>query len=173
MQRLTWPGKIPDASDATERHHAHCNESGRAVTAARIILASALFVLAGLAGPAMAAEDGKISVEFNDLQSSDGGCRAVFVLHNGLDAPLDDFALRIVSFDGEGRAKLFLSLEVGALPVGKTRILRFDLGAEVACEDIGRIVLDDVIRCEAPDMGPPECLAAVSHSSRTEVPFDY
>jgi hypothetical protein len=140
---------------------------------ARAIVASAVFALFGLAGPAMAAEDGKISAEFNDLQPAENGCHAVFVLHNGLDKPIDDLGLRIVSFDGDGHAKLFLTLEVGSLPVGKTRILKFDLGADVACDDVSRIVLDDVTSCEAADMGPPQCLAAVSLSSRAEVPFDF
>lgn len=136
-------------------------------------IVGALAVVIGFAGPAFAAEDGKISIEFNDLQQAEVGCRAVFVLHNGLDKSFDDLALRIVSFDGAGHAKLFLSLDVGALPVGKTRILRFDLGADVACEDVGRIVLDDVTRCEGPEIDPPQCLAAVSLSSRAKVPFDF
>lgn len=142
------------------------------MTAMRMMAAWALSGLIGLASAATAAEDGKISVEFNDLQAAESGCRAVFVLHNGLEQPLEDLALRIVSFDSEGHAKLFLSLEVGALPVGKTRILRFDLGADVVCDDVSRVVLDDVIRCEAPEMEPPQCLDALSLSSRAKVPFD-
>jgi len=138
----------------------------------RMMVVSALYILVGLPGVATAAEVGKISVEFNDLQPAGNGCRAVFVLHNGLEKPIEDLALRIVSFDGEGHAKLFLSLEVGSLPVGKTRILRFDLGADVACDGVSRIVLDDVTSCKAADMDPPQCLAAVSLSSRAEIPFD-
>jgi len=38
---------------------------------------------------ANAAETGKIEVEFNSLQPSDAGCRAVFVVHNGLTDTLD------------------------------------------------------------------------------------
>ena len=142
------------------------------MSAIRTIFAWAFCIQIGMAGMVAAAEDGKLSVELNDLQAADEGCRAVFVLHNGLDKALDALALRIVSFDAAGHATLFLSLEVGAMPVGKTRILRFDLGAEVLCGDVSRIVLDDVVSCDAPDMGAPECLAAVSLSSRADVPFD-
>lgn len=138
----------------------------------RAICALAFCLQFGVAGLATAAADSKISVEFNDLQPADRGCRAVFVLHNGLDKELDKLAMRIVSFDKEGHAKLFLSLEVGTLPVGKTRILRFDLGADVMCDDISRIVLDDVISCEAPEMGPAQCLAAMTLSSRVKISFD-
>lgn len=126
-----------------------------------------------LAGAAIAAENGKLSVEFNDLQQAESGCRAVFVLNNGLDKALENVTLRVVSFDESGHATLFLSLDVGAMPVNKTRILRFDLGAGVACDKVSRIVLDDVTSCEGPEMGPAECLTAISLSSRAGAPFDF
>ena len=59
---------------------------------------------------AAAADPGQqIAVEFNDLQQVGAGCRAVFVLNNGMGKPLEEVALRVVAFDGKGRATLFLS----------------------------------------------------------------
>jgi hypothetical protein len=116
---------------------------------------------------------GKIAVELNDLQQSDSGCRAVFVLNNGLDKAFDKVTFRVVGFDGKGHATLFLSFDFGALPVGKTRILRFDLGDKVACSDVSRLVLDDVTACSGPGVEPGECLAAVALSTRASVPFDF
>jgi hypothetical protein len=118
-------------------------------------------------------EPGKIAVEFNDLQQAEGGCRAVFVLNNGLDKPLTKLALRVVAFDKKQHATLFLSLDVGALAVGKTRILRFDVGEGVACDTIGRLVLDDVTSCEGEGANPATCLAAVSLTSKAGVSFDF
>jgi hypothetical protein len=135
--------------------------------------AAGLAIAAALGGPSLAAEAGKISVEFNDLQQSDAGCRAIFVLNNGIEKPLDKVTLRVVAFDQEAHARLFLSLDVGALPAGKTRVLRFDLGADLTCKDVGRLVLDDVTSCEGANVGPKECLAAVSLSSRAGAPFDF
>lgn len=136
-------------------------------------LAAGAVALAMMSASATAA-DGRISVEFNDLQAADGsGCRAVFVLNNGLEQPLDKLALRVVAFDKEQHAKLFLSLDVGALPVGKTRILRFDLGEGLACDGIGRLVLDDVTACAGGAATPASCLATVALSSRAGVPFDF
>lgn len=138
--------------------------------ARRLALAGAMASVAAGAS----AETGKIAVEFNDLQAADAGaCRAVFVLNNGLDQPLDKLALRVVAFDKEQHATLFLSLDVGALPVGKTRVLRFDLGEGVACDTIGRLVLDDVTTCEGGGASPASCLAAISLSTRAGVPFDF
>lgn len=141
------------------------------MTATRTLVAAA--ILAAFAAPVNAAEPGRIAVEFNDLQAGDAGCRAVFVLNNGLETPLAKLALRVVAFDKEQHATLFLSLDVGALPVGKTRIVRFDLGEGVACDTIGRLVLDDVTSCEGIGLDPAACLAAVSLSSRAGAPFDF
>lgn len=136
-------------------------------------LASAAFAAAciGLAQVAGAAEEGKISVEFNALQPSDDGCRAVFVLHNGLDTAITAFALRIVAFDKNEQAALFLSLDVGALPVDKTRVVRFDFGGGLACGEVSRLVLDDVIGCEGEKLDPATCLPLITLSSRANVPI--
>lgn len=139
----------------------------------RTIAAVVLALSGAITGTALAAESGKLSVEFNELEQAEIGCRAVFVLNNGLDKALDNVTLRGVSFDDSGHARLFLSLEVGAMPVNKTRVLRFDLGSDVACDTVGRIVLDDVTSCEGPEMGPAECLAAIALSSRAGAPFDF
>lgn len=135
----------------------------------RIALAA---LAAAFAMPAPAAEPAKIAVEFNDLQPADDGCRAVFVLNNGLDTPLDELTLRVVAFDKDQHATLFLSLATGALPSGKTRILRFALGEGVACDGISRLVLDDVTACNGAGVDPSTCLAAISLSSRAGLPFD-
>ena len=129
--------------------------------------------LALCAAAARAAEGGKIDVEFNSLQPSEVGCRAVFVLHNGLGGALDKLTLRVVAFDGQRRANLFLSLEVGELPANKTRVLRFDLGKDVACTDVSRLVLDDVIACGGGDMNPAKCLASLNLSTLAGVPLDF
>jgi hypothetical protein len=139
----------------------------------RALLAALAALATGSGAPPEAAEAGKITVEFNDLQQSEAGCRAVFVLNNGLDKPLDKVTLRVVAFDAENHAKLFLSLDVGALPIGKTRVLRFDLGPDLACKDVSRIVLDDVTSCEGAEMAPPACLAVIALSSRAGAPFDF
>jgi hypothetical protein len=140
----------------------------------RAMIAGLAAVWLAASPAALAAEAGRIAVELNDLQPGDkGGCRAVFVLKNDIGKALDKMTLRVVTFDGKGKASLFLSLDVGPLPAGKTRVLRFDLGDKAVCADVGRMVLDDVTACEGAGMGPPACLAAIALSSRAAVPFDF
>ena len=139
----------------------------------RAVAAGIAALLLALPGPSLSAEGGRIAAEFNDLQQTEAGCRAVFVLNNGLDKALGKVTLRVVAFNTDKQAKLFLSLDVGNLPVGKTRVLRFDLGDGLACKDVGRLVLDDVTSCEGAEIGPTECLAALSLSSLAGPPFDF
>jgi len=72
-----------------------------------------------------------------------------------------------------GEEGTFLSLDIGTLPAGKTRVVRFDLGDGLACADIGRLLLDDVTNCQGGDLTPATCLQAISLSSRASVPIDY
>ena len=127
----------------------------------------------GCSGAAVAADKQTIQIELNDLQTADKGCQAVFVLHNGLKVPIDKMTLRVVSFDAKGHAKLFMSLDVGQMASNKTRVLRFDLGPDIPCDNLSRFVLDDITTCEIADTKPGECLAAAELSSRASIPFDF
>ncbi len=138
----------------------------------RIVL-GVLFASLTLVNSFASAQEQKIDVEFNELQQANSGCRAVFVLHNGLAATLDALTLRVVAFDTEGHADIFLSLDVGTMPTNKTRVLRFDLGNKVECKSIGRLVLDDVTSCKGTGVDPAACLNSVALSSRAGVPFDF
>lgn len=139
------------------------------------IFVLAYAMLAGLmAGPAAYADvPGKLAIELNDLQPADAGCRAVFVLRNGLGTALDKLTLRIVAFDGDAHATHFLLLDVGAMPAGKTRVLRFDLGAGSSCAKVSRLLLDEVTACSGTGVVLADCMAALSLSSRARLPLDY
>jgi hypothetical protein len=126
-----------------------------------------------VSGDVVAADKGKIAVELNDLQPVDKTCRAIFVLNNLTGKILDKLTFRVVVFDAKMHARLFLSLDVGLLPIRKTRVLRFDLGEGLACKDVGRLVLDDVTSCTGADMGQGDCLSALDLSTRASVPFDF
>lgn len=123
--------------------------------------------------PALAGgPSGKLTLELNDLQWTEGSCRAVYVAHNALDRAVDSLTLRIVAFDRKGKASLFLTLNIGAMPIDKTRVLRFDLGKMATCGDLSRIILDDVTECTGTGLSPSTCLPMIVPSSRTDVPFD-
>ena len=70
------------------------------------------------AGAAVGAENGKIAVELNDLQQADGGCRAVFVLNNGLGKALDKVTFRVVTFDAKQHGHVLARIEHSAFHGG-------------------------------------------------------
>jgi hypothetical protein len=133
-------------------------------------IAAALITIA-FAGSA-SAQERKLSVELNDLSTGAGPCKAVFVLNNGLNAAIGKLTMRLVAFDKQGRALRFVALDAGALPEKKTRVLRFDL-TEQSCDDLGRVVLDDLPACDGNGLDPASCLSSLAVSSRTGLDLAY
>lgn len=132
-----------------------------------------LLALADCSVAFAAAEKQAIQIELNDLQPADKGCQAVFVLHNGMAASIEKMTLRVVAFDVKGHANLFMSLDVGQMVPGKTRVLRFDLGSDVPCQSLSRFVLDDITVCDTAKGEPGVCLGAAELSSRANIPFQF
>jgi hypothetical protein len=114
----------------------------------------------------------RLTVELNDVSSGAGPCKAVFVVNNGLGTPLGKLTMRLVAFDKQGRALRFVALDAGAMPERKTRVFRFDL-TEQSCDDLGRVVLDDLPACEGAGLEPAACLKALAVSSRTALDLAY
>lgn len=143
------------------------------------IIAIALLSL-GLCLPGLsaAAEDPKqaggasLSLELNRVEAVEKVCRTTFVVRNGVGVAIKDLVVELVLFDKNKQVLKFLTVSTGALPVAKVRALRFDL-KDVACDQIGQMLLNDVKRCEGKGLKPARCLAAVKLSSRAEIPFEF
>jgi hypothetical protein len=121
--------------------------------------------LPGLVAAPAAAAEGSIEVELNRLQQSEKACRMSLVFTNRLPVRLDNLELETVLFDADGRAGRFLVLKSQPLIPGKVRVSQYDLG-ETRCEDIGSILVNDVISCDGEGLTPAACLAALRLSSR-------
>ena len=175
--RLRKPGDQPPPFDSVDelkdcRPGQQCGDGGMLGRILQMIWV-AVMALASCGVAFAAAEKQAIQIELNDLQPADKGCQAVFVLHNGLAAAVDKMTLRVVAFDLKGHATLFMSLDVGQMVPDKTRVLRFDLGADVPCQSLSRFVLDDITVCDIAKGEPGECLAAAELSSRASIPFQF
>lgn len=131
-------------------------------------LLTSLFVLA-LAGTAMA-QSPEFDIELNALTPSDAGCRVTFLATNRLGAELTRAAFEIALFGADGGIDRLVSLEFKAMPDGKARVLQFDL-AGLTCENISRVLINDVVACEGDGLDPRTCLAALKPSSRLSTGF--
>ena len=135
------------------------------------------FGLAGLllaSAPAYAAEtkaagqNNTIAIELNNASQQEDVCRLSFLVRNGFDKTLKDIGIEIVLLSQGGLAQDFMMLRTGELSAGKRRVRQFDL-PDVACADLGEILINDVSDCQGDGLSAPFCLAALRPSSRISV----
>lgn len=113
---------------------------------------------------------GRISIELNRTETVERDCRVTLMVSNRAEADLAKLSLELVLIGGDGKVADFL--RVGILPVaaGRSRAQRFDI-AGMACEGLGRILLNDVSGCEMPPAAPAACAGLIDPSSRTAIGF--
>lgn len=140
------------------------------LTLKKIVLAAT--VAAGLCLPAAAQDnpDKRITIELNDASDVSGACRLVFVAVNGTGVVLEKTSFDVVTFDSTGKVGQSLTFQFGRLPVGKTRVVQFDLPGQ-ACGTISRLLVNDVSECAVDGRASELCLDALSTSTRTAIEF--
>lgn len=112
----------------------------------------------------------QLAVQLNKLQSIDTACRMTLVMTNKTGVEVESASLELVLFDKDQAVTQLLTVNPGRLPNGKTRVKQFDIEG-MACVGIGRVLLNDIKRCDGDGLSPPICLDAVRPSSRIDVPF--
>lgn len=135
-----------------------------------------LTATAGLAAltalPVAAQDTPEFSLELNNAaETAAGGCRLTYVAANGTGSELAQTAYEVAVFNGDGVVSRILVLEFGALTVGKTKVVQFDLGDQ-SCADISRIVVNDVAACVLADGTSGDfCLSGLVTASRATIQF--
>ena len=119
---------------------------------------------------AAAEEPGRLTLELNTLDAAENGCRLTFVMRNRLGEAIEALGMELALFAPDGRVASMIALDGGALPAGKTRVKRFVV-PEVACAEVGRVLLNDVTRCEGAELSPATCIARLEVSSRVDPAF--
>jgi len=119
---------------------------------------------------AVAAADGEVRVELNKLEPNGAACRAYLVLENGTGSAFKTLKLDLVMFDTDGVVAKRLAVETAPLPATKTSLKVFDMDG-LACEAVGRVLLNDVMAC-ADASGPrDDCLGLIAPAARGPVEF--
>ncbi|UFN48673.1 Tat pathway signal protein [Roseomonas sp. OT10] len=125
--------------------------------------------------PTLAA--GQIGLELNRLEpqpslGAGGGCRAWLLLRNPGEEAVDPLRLDLLIFGKDGVIARRLALDVGPLPASKTLARIFDLSA-LPCDQIGSLLLNDLLACGPAPEGRTACLPRINTSSRVAgVGFD-
>ena len=111
-----------------------------------------------------------VTVELNKLEPRGADCHAYLVLENGTDSVFESLKLDLVMFDPEGIVARRLAVETAPLPARKTRLKAFEIQG-LACDGIGRVLLNGVMSC-ADAEGPREgCLGLVDTAARGGLSF--
>ena len=76
--------------------------------------------------PALA-QDKSITIELNDATNAENACRLVFVAVNRTGVLLEKTSYDVVTFDAAGKVGKSLTFQFGRLPLGKTKVVQFDL----------------------------------------------
>lgn len=115
-------------------------------------------------------ESGQVRLELNKLSALDDACRAYVVARNQTEADFDQLRADIVMFDADGIVNKRLAVDLAPLPAGKTSLKVFDIGG-LACDDIGQMLLNQILDCRDADGERENCLADISVRARGPVPF--
>lgn len=122
--------------------------------------------------PVLAQEAAPVSLalELNALQPADAGCRVTFLATNRLGGQLDRAAVELALFDTTGAIDRIVTLDFKDLSDGKTKVLQFEL-ADLQCDGLGRLLVNDVSACEGAVTPSTVCLDALETSTRLDIAF--
>jgi len=122
-------------------------------------------------GSAWAQEAAPIRLELNRLEPQGESCRAYLLIENPSADAYRSLKLDLFAFDTDGVIAKRVALEAGPLPAKKTSVKLFDF-AGLSCERFSRVLLNDVIACEAGEGARSDCLSLVETRSKlTRVGF--
>ena len=111
---------------------------------------------------------GKISVELNNAQSSEGGGNLTFVVINGLNSRIEQLVVEDVLFDTAGKVDRLTLFDFGAAPVARPRVRQFGL-SHTSCENLGRVLFNGSQTCAGAGLDTSTCDAAFQPTSRTGI----
>jgi len=123
-------------------------------------------------GTAALAQDagtsGNLTVEINDLASSDKGCKLTFVAGNGLPQSLSKVSFEFVLFDEKGLVERMAVLDFRDLPAGKTKVRQFDLSG-TKCEAVKSLLINDAPVCDGEGVTKDACMKVLKTGSKSSV----
>ncbi len=142
----------------------------RAIQICATVSAAAGLLAGATASSASAQEEQKLTFELNKVEDVDGACHGSFVVNNKLGSPIQQLTLDLYLFDAQGIISQHTVLDIGPIPNRKTRILTFSLINDL-CENINKIVINDIPNCRTSDGTTIDCLAASKAWTKGKVGF--
>lgn len=124
------------------------------------------------AGGASAGEPA-ITLELNKLEAGEGGCSLYFVVGNPGPDDLGEMQTEAFIFDKEGAILRGVLLQFQNIRGERSKVAVFPI-AELGCDAIGRVLVNDVPLCNKADASPlAGCADRLTVSSRAGVELAY
>lgn len=132
----------------------------------------ALLSIAMLAlGPAARAQPGSLTIELNKVESTEEGCRTLFVFDNRTDREFERFRVDLILFDDAGVYQRQVLLDMAPLYAEKKTLASF-LVADGPCDEIGSILVNDIPQCEDGVGDAIDCVDLLQVRSRSDIPLE-
>ena len=123
------------------------------------------FIL-GLTPIAAAAQDGRLLVELNKLEATDGSaCRAFFLFRNQTGTSFEGFEMSLAVLDGAGVIDRLLTIDAAPLPAGRTTLKLFEI-PETDCAGISEVLLHDIGSCRPQNADEMDCFPILDLDSK-------
>ncbi|MCG6897157.1 MAG: Tat pathway signal sequence domain protein [Thiocapsa sp.] len=119
-----------------------------------------------LAVSAVATAD-EIKLELNKLEPQPNACRAYLVFDNSSGSAIDALLLDLILFDRDGVIARRLAVDTAPLRAAKMTVKLFEI-PDLACADIGRILVNEVLDCRDANGEHDDCIERLSVSSRAD-----
>jgi hypothetical protein len=135
------------------------------------LCAGAIAAATLLTGLAANAQTGKLTIEINKFEEIEGGgCRAFFLFQNSTTTSFEGFEMSLAIFNKAGVIDRLLSIDAAPLPVARTMLKLFEV-PQIACTDIGQVLLHDVPVCKPQNAEATDCYPLIALSSKTSAPL--
>lgn len=133
-------------------------------------IAAGLVAIVALWTGGASAQSGQLLVELNKFETIENGCRTFFLFRNTTDIKFQTFEMSLAILDREGIIERLLTVEAAPLPSERTTLKLFEI-PESQCDNIGEILLHEIVSC-SPDQGEaPDCFAIIDLKSRASAPL--
>ena len=125
-------------------------------------------VFVGTVFHVLAADEPILKIELNRLETIDGACVAYFVFRNSTARLYTEMQLDLVPFDKNELVLQRIALNPAPITAKKTTVKLFELSRS-SCANLGRVLVNEVVRCETYNGVVPDCIDQLEFSSRTAV----
>jgi hypothetical protein len=117
------------------------------------------------------ADTGRLTIEINKFEEIEGGgCRAFFLFQNATPTSFEGFEMSLAIFNKSGVIDRLLSIDAAPLPVARTTLKLFEI-PQIACTDIGQVLLHDVPICKPQNADNTDCYPLIDLNSKTSAPL--